>query len=455
MKVSSQSLKNDSINLLLKKFTIPAIVSMLISAIYNIVDQIYLGNLIGPNANAATTVAFPVIITIISFSVLFGVGCGIYISTKLGEENHEKAQKAYHTIFLIVTIVAIIITLLGIIHIDNLIILFGAKPEIYGFSKIYTSIILLGTWSNMMIIFLDKVLRSDSAPSFSMFVTILGAVINIILDPILITKIGISGAAIATVVSQYISAFSMLFYLHKRGNFTLNFSKMFKLSNENLAILKKCMYFGSSSFIIQVGSILMQTVANRALVKYGDLDPNVGGVIALAAVGVVLKISMIIVSICVGIGIGCQPIISFNNGAKQYKRVKEVYKKSLFITFLITLVLWFIIQLTPSTIINIFDSSDGVFHTFGMRALRFYHAAFFLVGIDIVTIIFFQSLGKPLLSASLSFIRQVVIIVPLIIILPNFLGLDGILISSPIAELIVFVLIMFVIKKVMTNLENE
>lgn len=448
-------LKNASINSLLIKFTIPAIISMLINAIYNIVDQIFLGNMIGPDANAATTVAFPLTMIILALSVLFGVGGGIFISTKLGEGKKSTAQSAFQIIFVVVSIISIVITILGTLFISQIINLFGASPKIYYQSITYTSIIILGTWPSMMIVVLDKVLRADGEPKLSMIIIVAGAILNTILDPIFIKSYGISGAAIATILSQYISAISMLIYIQYKGSIKIIFSKLLSFSSESFFALKRSMYIGLSSFIIQVGAIVTQTIMNNQLMYYGNLEKDVNGVIALAAVGIILKIYMILVSICVGIGVGFQPIISFNNGAKQYSRVKETFIKSITIAFIFTFIGYILIQIFPQSIIMIFDNSESNFQIFAAKALRIMLSLSFVVGIQIISIMFIQSIGKPLISGTLSFIRQVVFLVPLILILPIFCGLKGILISVPISDLISFIITIIVTRKVKNGLKYE
>lgn len=451
----SFELKNAPINSLLIKFTIPAIISMLINAIYNIVDQIFLGNMIGPDANAATTVAFPLTMIILAISVLFGVGGGIFISTKLGEGKKSTTQSAFQIIFVIVSIIAIVITILGTLFISQIINLFGASPKIYYQSITYTSIIILGTWPSMMIVVLDKVLRADGSPKLSMIIIVFGAVLNTILDPIFINLYGIRGAAIATILSQYISAITMLLYIQYKGNIKIIFSKILSFSNESIDALKKSMYIGISSFIIQIGAIITQTIMNNQLVYYGNLEENVGGVIALASVGIILKIYMILVSVCVGIGVGFQPIISFNNGAKQYNRVKETFIKSIIIAFTFTVIGYIIIQLFPEYIIKIFDNSESNFQIFASKALRIMLSVSFVIGVQVISIMFIQSIGKPLISGTLSFIRQVVFLIPLIIIMPLFFGLNGILISVPISDFISFIITLIVTKKVSNGLKYE
>ncbi len=432
-------LRTEPIPKLLKKFTIPAIISMVINAIYNIVDQIFLGQLIGPDANAATTVAFPVFMLILALAVLFGVGSGIYISTRLGEKNIEKALSAYRATFSCVTITAIIITILGSIFIKPLVGMFGASNDIISASIQYTSVIILGTWANMMIVVMDKILRADNAPKQAMICIVSGAILNTILDPIFIYLFNIRGAAIATILSQFITAILMIHHMQTKGRLKIDFKNLFKLSIDDLKIVKGSMYIGISSFILQIGGILTQVVLNRSLVYYGDLTPEVGGTIALAAVGIVLKIYLIVTSICVGIGIGFQPIISFNNGAKLYSRVYEAYKRSAVFASIVTFIGWIVIQLFPGFIISIFDSDKGTFYNFGIHAIRIYMITTLIVGIQIVNVMYFQAIGKPLISATLSLIRQVFVLIPAIIILPMIFGLDGILYSGPLSDIIAFI----------------
>lgn len=448
-------LRTEPISKLLKEFTIPAIISMVINAVYNIVDQIFLGQLIGPEANAATTIAFPIFMIIMSIAVLFGIGNGIYISTRLGERNYEQAQKAFTSVFNFITIAAIVITIFGIIFIRPLLYFFGADTGTYDNSFKYTSVILLGTWANMMLVVMDKVLRADNAPKKSMQYIVFGAILNTILDPIFIKIFGISGAAIATILSQFITATLMIIHVQKNGNLSINIKKLFNIKDYEFSIMKSAMYLGLSSFILQISNIFTQIVMNRSLLHYGNLTPEVGGTIALASMGVVIKIYFILTSICVGIGVGFQPIVSFNIGAKQYERVYEAYKKSALYSIIVTFIGGTLVQLFPHIIISIFDSTKGSFYNFSIHALRIYMISSFIVGIQIVNVMYFQAIGNPIKAAILSLVRQILILIPAIIILPIFFGLDGILYSGPLSEIVTFIVSTCLIIKGIKELKEK
>lgn len=447
-------LRTEPITDLLKKFTIPAIISMLINAVYNIVDQIFLGQLIGSEANAATTIAFPVFMFILSLAVLLGVGTGIFISTKLGERNIEAAQSAFKTVIAAVSVISIIITVLGFIFIEPIVKMFGANPDILSASIQYTSIIILGTWANMMIVVMDKILRADNSPRQSMIFIVLGALLNTILDPVLISFMGIRGAAFATIFSQFVTAILMFRHVYTKGSLRIPLREYFNITFNDFKILKSSMYIGLSSFILQIGSIFTQIILNRSLIHYGNLTPEVGGTVALAAVGIVLKIYLIMTSVCVGIGIGFQPIISYNNGARLYDRVYETFKRSALIAVIVTVLGFIIVETFPGAIILIFDSYKGTFYNFGIHALRIYLGASFLVGIQIVIVMYFQAMGKPLISAIISSTRQIFILIPSILLLPLILKLDGILYSGPLSDTIAFIMSVVFIKKELKKLKR-
>lgn len=456
--VKENPLRVKPVGKLLREFTVPAIISMVVTAVYNIVDQIFIGQGIGPEANASTTVAFPLTMIVLSLSLLFGVGLGIYIATKFGEGREDLADEALQNVFGILLIIAAVLIVSGLIFIRPIVTFFGATESIMEYSITYTSIILCGSWFNMMTIAMDKVLRSNGAPGFAMFGIVIGSVLNTILDPIFIFIFhwGVAGAAIATIFSQFVSAVLMIGYLQRKCPLKIRLNRIFHL---NFRLLKNIAYLGLSSFIIQVGGLAVQIIMNRQLVKYGDLTPEVGGVIALAAMGIIMKLYMIIISVCIGFSIGGQPIISFNNGSKLYHRVKEAVMKSMLLSSLVTGIGWLIVELAPGMIISIFDSHKGVFYQFGIHAMRIFLAMAFSVGAQIVAVGYFQATGQPLKASFLSLLRQILVLLPAILILPLFFGLDGILMSGPLSEIIssvfTFVLFRSEMKKLNRNIREQ
>ncbi|MDO5695394.1 MAG: MATE family efflux transporter [Eubacteriales bacterium] len=434
-KESANPLGTLPVNTLLRQFTVPAVISMVVTAVYNIVDQIFIGHGIGPAANASTTVAFPLVISIMAVALLFGIGSAIFIGTRLGEGRHDLAEKALQSVTGVLIVLSAIITVAGLIFIEPVVRFFGADEQILTYSIQYTSVILCGSLFNMMTIVLDKILRVDGAPKVAMFSIMAGVSINTVLDPlfIFVFQMGVSGAALATIFSQFISAACMFVYLQKKGSLHVRLRGLFR---PDFDTVRKVAYLGLSSFILQIGALIVQVVMNRSLMYYGALTPEVGGVIALAGMGVIMKFYIVIISVCVGIGVGAQPIISFNNGARRYDRVRETIRKTIFLTTVVTFTGWLLVETVPGLVIRLFDNRAGVFYLFSKRAIRIFLAMAFTVGPQIACSQYYQAMGKPLISAFLSVLRQILVLLPAILILPLIFGLDGILFSGPLSEMV-------------------
>ena len=307
---------------LLMRFAIPSVVSMLVNALYNIVDQIFIGQGVGYLGNAATTVVFPLMTIILAVGTMLGAGGSAYAAIKLGEKDEDEAENTLGNQFLMLVIIGIFITVVGYVFLTPILNLFGATPQNMAYSKQYASIILFGTTFNLLGIGLSNMARTDGSPNVAMYSMLVGAVLNTVLDPfyIFVLHWGVKGAAIATVTSQVIGAVILVYYFTRKGNLRLKKEHMKLKPKLCLTIFN----LGISSCITQTAATIMQIVMNNSLVIYGNMTTT-GGDVALSAMGIVLKVSMIITSVCVGIGIGAQPILGFNKGAKQPKRIKATY----------------------------------------------------------------------------------------------------------------------------------
>lgn len=425
---------------LLAKFALPAVISMLVNAVYNIVDQIFIGHGVGYLGNAATTVAFPVVTIILAVSTLLGAGGSAYAAIKLGEQREEEAEKTLGNLFTLLMGGGILVMVLGLIFLDPMLRLFGATDNIMEYSRQYTSILLLGAPFNMLGIGFSNMARTDGNPSLSMYSILVGAVLNTILDPIYIFVFhwGVVGAAIATITSQIISAVVLMIYFMKKGNMRLKWKNL-RLDNK---ICKAVLSLGISSGITQVAATILQIVLNNSLVFYGN-QTSVGGDVALSAMGIVSKISMILVSVCVGIGIGSQPILGFNKGAGNRKRIRRTYMLAIFIATLVSIVGCLVCQLFPNQILKLFGSADSNFTDFAVKCLRIYMIGVFTAGFQVVSTSYFQATGQPLKASILSMLRQLLILIPMVLILPLFFGLDGILYAGPVADLSSAVVVIF------------
>lgn len=437
---------------LLMRFAIPSVVSMLVNALYNIVDQIFIGTGVGYLGNAATTVSFPLQTIILALGTMIGAGASAYAAIKLGEKREQEAEHTLGNAFFMLVLAGIIIMVVGLVFLEPILYLFGATAKNFAYSQDYASIILLGTVFNLLGIGLSNMARTDGSPNIAMLSMIAGAVLNTILDPIYIFVFhwGVKGAAIATITSQIIGTVILVYYFLKKSTMRLHISQM-KIKK---TIFVSILSLGFSSCITQTAATIMQVVMNNSLVYYGDLTSTTGDV-ALSAMGIVLKISMIITSICIGIGIGAQPILGFNKGARQPKRIKETYKTASSIAVLTSIIGWGVCIAIPGVILSLFGSSDPVFSTFAQRAMRIYMLGIFTAGFQITATSYFQATGQPLKASVLSMMRQLILLIPLILILPLFFGLDGILFAGPIADISSGIVVFVFISKEMKKLNAQ
>ena len=343
----------EPIGRLLLKFALPSVVAMLVNAVYNIVDQIFIGQGVGYLGNAATTIAFPVITIILAVSTLLGAGGSAYAAIKLGERDEEQAGLTLGNVFTLSLGAGILISVLGLIFLNPLVKLFGASEATIDYAQQYTAIMLIAAPANVLGVSLSNMARTDGSPMLSMYSMIVGTVLNIELDPLFIFVFHweVAGAAIATAISQVVSACVLLWYFRRRSTMRISVEKM-KL---NKRVCKKLSILGISSCVLQVASTLLNIVMNNVLVYYGNQDP-VGGDIALSAMGIVMKISMIIISVCVGIGVGSQPILGFNRGAEQPERVRRTYIVAVLTATAVTMLGWLMCQTIPHILLRLFGT---------------------------------------------------------------------------------------------------
>lgn len=441
---------------LLLMFAVPSVISMLVNAVYNIVDQIFIGQGVGYLGNAATTVSFPIVTIVLSVGTLLGAGGSAYAAIKLGEKKEEEASKTLSNVFVLLIGIGILLSVLGLVFLDPILKLFGATPSNIGYSRDYASIILMGVPFNLLGIGLSNMARTDGSPKLSMYSMVIGAVLNTILDPIYIFVFhwGVTGAAIATITSQIISAIVLTYYFMKKGNmrFERRHMKLYP------SICKRVFALGVSSCITQLAATIMQITMNNSLTYYGA-QSSVGGDIALSAMGIVTKVSMIVTSVCIGIGIGSQPILGFNRGAKQYHRIRSTYKLAATTATIFSVIGWIACMLIPDIILSLFGTSDAKFFEFAILALRMFMGGVFCAGFQITATSYFQATGQPMKASILSMLRQLLLLIPLILILPKFFGLNGILYAGPIADIssgvVVFIFIFFEMRKLKKHIAEE
>ena len=343
----------------------------------------------------------------------------------------------------------------GLIFLEDYLPFFGATEKIMPYAKDYTGIVLLGTPFNLLSIVLSNMARTDGHPRLSMYGVLIGAILNTILDPIYIFVFGwgVKGAAIATITSQFISFLVLTIYFVRKNKNPLHMRLKKKYMMPNPRRVKRFLTLGISSGITQSVACIMQVVMNNSLVFYGDRS-EIGGDAALSAMGVVMKIAMIMAAFGIGIGIGAQPILGFNRGARQFKRLRKTYKMAAASATLSIFVFWIVCQLFPEQIISIFGNDNAAFSDFAVKCLRIYLFTIFFAGFQIVSTNYFQATGQPLKASILSMLRQLLLLIPLILILPRFFGLNGILFAAPVADTLSAVIVAFFIVPEMKKLNR-
>ena len=422
-------LGEERIGRLLLSLSLPATIGMLVQAMYNFVDTIYVGRGVGSMGIAGISISFPVQIFVMAFAQMFGIGGASVISRALGEKNHEKARRAAGNVMAFSIAFGLAMTLLGYFFIDQLLIMLGASEAIIPYAREYLSIILLGSAFFSFGMAMSHVIRAEGKPKIAMAAMLISAVLNIILDPIFIftLNMGIRGAALATVLSQAITSIYILFY------FTSGKS-LLRISLASLipewTILKETVSVGLSAFSRQVAGSVLAVVMNNSLVFYG-------GDIAVAVYGIINRLLMVFIMPMFGVNQGFLPIVGYNYGAKKMRRARESVKLASTVTTLIALFSAIIMFFFARQLISIFtDEIELIEPT--ISALRIVILAIPTIGIQVIASGMFQALGKAIPALFLSLLRQIIILIPLILVIPRFLGINGIWISFPLADLIAF-----------------
>lgn len=455
MEKEENILGKEKIGKLMLKFSVPCIISLLVNSLYNIVDQIFIGRGVGYLGNGATNVVFPLVVLAMAFSFMLGDGSSAYLSLKLGEKKEDDAAKGVVNGVILSGVIALILTTISLLFLPNLLNVFGCTEGLKEYALAYGYIIAAGLPFFMIGSTLNGIIRADGSPKYSMFSMVSGAVLNTILDPIFIFVLhkGVQGAAFATVLSQILTFALNVGYFRKLKSIKITKSNL--KFQTNIAI--KVAMLGVSSFITQMSFVLLMSVENNLLSKYGAAS-KYGQDIPITVVGIVMKINQILTSIIVGIAVGSQPILGYNYGAKKYDRVKSTLKRVLLLGVCASSIALILFQTIPDKLISIFGSGDENYMEFACLAFRTYLLLCICNGIQIPSGIFFQAIGKSVKSAALSLSRQVLFLIPAMIILGNFFGIIGILYSGPVADGLAFVisctLIVLELKK-FNNKENS
>lgn len=417
---------------LLFSFSIPAIISCLVNSVYNIVDQIFIGQGVGYLGNAATTIAFPLMTIIMAFATLIGSGGSAYAALRLGEGRKREALLTLNNLLIIAIGLGILLAATGLIFLKPILTLFGATETTMPYAIDYTSIVLMGVPFSVISIALSNMARTDGHPRMSMYGILIGAALNTVLDPIYIFILdwGVKGAAIATITAQFVSTVVLCYYFLRKGNMRFTRRYMKPVGR----VWYKIFSLGISSGITSLVACIMQVVMNNSLVYYGN-QTEITGDVALSAMGIVMKIAMILASVCIGFGIGAQPILGFNLGAKKYARVRHTYLLAVSIATGSILIGWAVCQLAPHLVLSLFGKENQTFTDFAVRCLRIYLGGIFCAGFQIVSTNYFQATGQPLKASLLSMLRQLILLIPLLLILPLFFGLNGLLYAGPCADI--------------------
>lgn len=443
------------VNKLLFDFAVPSIIAMIVGALYNIVDQFFIGRSVGTLGNAATNIVFPLSTSCVALMLLLGIGGASTFNLSMGAKKEKEAAyylgNAASLLFICGLIMCVIVQIFAVPMLK----FFGSPSDVLPYAKTYALITSAGF---PFLIFANgggHLVRADGSPKYTMLINLSGAIINTILDPVLIFgfDMGMAGAAIATIIGQIFSAYLTFRYLRNCRTVTLKLEHIIP----RFKYVEKIISLGASPFINQIALMILQIVLNNSLTYYGALS-EYGSSIPLACTGIIMKVNMIFFSIIIGIAQGLQPIASFNYGAKQYDRVRDAYRLAMKRSAVISIVAFITFQLVPRQIIALFGSGSEMYFKFAETYFRIFLFFTFLNFIQPISANFFTAIGKPKKGIFLSLTRQILFLIPLIIILPKFMGIDGIMYAGPVADIVaavVTVILAYYELKNMKKLQEE
>ena len=463
MNTGNQFLETERIGKLMKQYAIPCIISLLVGALYNIVDQIFIANAsyLGSYGNAANTVVFPLTVVALAIAVMVGDGCCAFVSMALGRGEMDKAKRSVGNAVIMIIVGSLVLTAVYLIFADGIIAMFGGtvNKETFHYSQEYFFYITLGIPFYMFGQAMNPIIRADGNPKFAMISTLAGAATNIVLDPIFIfvCKWGMMGAAVATVIGQIATAGLAVWYLLHM--------KIIKPASADYVLKKnicgRTLILGITSFLSQISLVAAMAAINNMLRKYGALDMIFGqeqyAQIPMAVVGIVMKFFQIVISIVVGMAAGCIPIVGYNMGAEKKMRVRELFTKLLLAEALVGLAALVLAEGFPRQLIEIFGAANesSYYTDFAIKAFRIYLCLMVLACVNKACFIFLQAVGKALTSTLLSMFREVVFGVGFALLLPIFFGLDGVLYSMPVSDALTFVISAIIIARTYRELNVE
>lgn len=450
---SNAFLETEPVGKLMAKYAVPCVISLLVAALYNVVDQIFIANAtyLGSFGNAANTVVFPMTVVALAIAVLIGDGCCAFVSLSLGGGREEDAHKSIGSAIILCILCSVVLTAAYLIFMEPILTLFGGKvnEETYACAREYFFWISLGIPFYMFGQAMNPIIRSDGSPKFAMAATLAGAATNLVLDPILIYPLhmGMMGAAVATVLGQILTAGLSIWYLFHMKAVHLRKTSFGQFGG----LMRRYLAMGITSFLSQIALVLSMAAFQNMCTKYGALDPIFGqpeySQIPLAVMGIVMKFYQIAISIAIGMAAGCIPVVGYNIGAGRKDRAKKLFTYLLLWELGIGIAALCIVEIFPRQLIGIFGAAnESAYYTdFAVRSFRIYLCLIFLSMLNKGTFIYLQAMGKALASTMISLTREVIFGVSLPMILPRFFGLDGLLYSFPLADLLTFVFALVVI----------
>ncbi|MFV0290512.1 MAG: MATE family efflux transporter [Mangrovibacterium sp.] len=435
----THDLAQKPISKLLLSFFIPAFIGVFINALYNIVDRIFIGNLVGADALSGVSIIFPIMLAMTAFGMLLGIGGGILISINLGRKDLTKANQVLGTSFLLIVITATIITSIGMIYKESLLRMFGATDSTLNYANEYLSYILLGTIFQLVGFSLNNIIRSEGNARIAMISMLMSAGCNILLDYILVyhLKMGVAGAAIATVVSMALLSAWVIFHFKSSRSVVSLKKKYIKL---DFRLAKEIGNTGFPPFSMQLAGSIVQGLITTQLVA-------LGGDLAVGAMGVIISISMMIIMSMVAINMASQPIFGYNYGAMNYLRVKSCLVLSMSAATVIGILSFAIVQLFPHILVDFFNNDSPELIEISKKGLQIAMASLPIIGFQIIIGNYYQSIGKSRIATILPLLRQVIVLTPLIFILPKFWGLNGVWLAMPISDAVAAIIVLFFIKK--------
>lgn len=436
---------------LMTKYAIPSVIALVVNALYNIVDQIFIGWGVGTLGNSATNVIFPLNMVVTALALLLGDGGAAYLSLELGRGEQKKAEEGANNTFSWLIITGVLMFVLCAVFLKPLTGILGATPDNLPYALAYGKIVIIGFPFVIIGCGLCSVIRSDGTPQLTMIGMIAGCVANVILDALFVLGFGwgMEGAAIATVIGQLLNFGICMWYVPRFKTVKISLHEM----KPKFTLLKKISSLGVSSFISQFAIAVIMAVINYYLVKYGSAS-EYGPDIPLAAFGIVMKFNTILVSIVTGIGTGAQPIVGYNYGRSDYKRVKETFFLAVKVATLIAVICFAIFQLCPRQLTALFGEQGDLYTEFSVKSFRVFTLLCFFNGFQIVSAIFFQSIGKPVTSGVISFSRQIIFLIPATMILCSIIGLNGVLWAGPVADGLAFVLALVLVIRELKKLDH-